>query len=154
MMSLTHIHPMLVHFPLVLWPIGTLLLVLAVLNGRALTERTFIVQGAVWSLLIGSVVALLAAAFGDLALDVAKDLGFPEAPLEDHEETVSIAVWLFVVVTAVLGWVHFKSVAVPGWLKPALVVASLVGVGVAIYGAWLGGNLVYELGVNVAAVHP
>lgn len=149
-MEIVHVHPMLVHFPLVLWLIGTLLMVPFTFSGADPSPRGFLTTAIFWSLLGGTLFGLAAAGFGDLALDVAKERGFPEAALEEHEETALSALWIFVAATLLYGWYFVRRMPAPRWASTAVLLLSLAGLGTALYAAFLGGNLVYGLGVNVA----
>jgi uncharacterized membrane protein len=148
-MSIEHIHPMIVHFPIVLAVMALLFDLWAVaIARRAGGPFTSLQPGAV--MLAGAgLMAVAAYFFGDMALDVAMSRGFSEAQLETHEGWGTTTA----IVLAVIGLLRFvmwrrqldrssKGAA----LAVALGVAAVVMVSVT---AYFGGQLVYGLGVNV-----
>ncbi|MFE8070452.1 DUF2231 domain-containing protein [Marinobacteraceae bacterium S3BR75-40.1] len=153
-MSLAHIHPMLVHFPLVLWLCGVLLMLGTVIRGEALVANHWFPRTAFWSVLLGTLAAAVAAVFGDMALDIASEKGFAISHLEAHEEAAFSALWLFVAVSACLVFVRWRNIELKPALNWVLVLVGLAGLGVMFYAAYLGGHLVYDMGVNVSPVTP
>lgn len=154
MIDITHIHPMLVHFPIVLLPLGTLLYFVVALRGDDPASRRGLSVLAFLCLAAGLLTALLAAGFGDVALEAAMDKGFDEAPLEQHEDLAgpTIAVFgLLVLVQAFALWRPYPLKGGKAWL---LAVIALAGAALLLVTAYHGGQLVYELGVNVAPVKP
>jgi uncharacterized membrane protein len=154
MIDVNHVHPMLVHFPIVLFLIAVALQGLVLATGGDLTGAECLPRVALAALLLGTLGAAAAAAFGDIALEHALELGFPEAELEEHEELGMITTWLFVALSALhLGarWRRVSLDGAKGWGAAAL---GAVGVVVLVIAAAHGGELVYELGVNVAPVTP
>jgi uncharacterized membrane protein len=154
MIDITHVHPMLVHFPIVLLPLGVLLYAVAAWRGDDLGARRGLSLLAFLCLLAGTLTALLAAAFGDIALDAAVDKGFDEDPLEGHEELAGPTVVVFSVLVLMQALALWKSIAVKGGRAWLLTLVGLAGVGLLLATAYHGGQLVYDLGVNVAPVKP
>jgi len=147
---LQEFHPMLVHFPLVY-----LLSAVALDWVRAprgdLSARTCISNIAHCLLLLGTAAAGVAAMFGDMAFDVARARGFPAAPIETHEEWATAALTFFVVfavLRALAWWTRIPLTGRRAWLTALL---GLVGIALLLTTAYHGGELVYRLGVNVAA---
>jgi uncharacterized membrane protein len=154
MIDSAHIHPMLVHFPIVLLPLGSLLYFVVAFRGDDLAARHGLSVLAFLCLAAGLLTALLAAGFGDVALEAAMDKGFDEAPLEKHEDLAgsTIAVFgLLVLVQAFALWRGYPLKARKAWLQAVIAVA---GVALLLITAYHGGQLVYERGVNVAPVKP
>jgi uncharacterized membrane protein len=150
MIPIELVHPMLVHFPLVLLPIAVVLDVIVLTRGGDLTGGQALSRVALGALLLGTLFAAAAAFFGDIALDLARDRGFAQVPLERHQETALTALWIFLAYGAfrLMAWWRGWSLAgARGWLSSAL---AVVGVGVLVGAAHFGGELVYQLGVNVA----
>jgi uncharacterized membrane protein len=152
--DIVHIHPMLVHFPIVLFLVAIATQLLALVRGQDLTERACLPQVGLVALVLGAVGALAAAFFGDIALDHAVELGFPKGPLETHQDFGLTTTWLFValaVLQALAWWRRIPLKAGRGW-SVALVGAA--GCVILLLTAYHGGNLVYKIGVNVDAVKP
>ena len=102
MIDLSHIHPMLVHFPLVFFiTAAVIFLVLAGRTGNLAARECLPLAGAT-VLVVGLLMGYVAAFFGDAALDAAVAKGFPVPPLERHEEMAIITLTFFSLLTAVL----------------------------------------------------
>jgi len=154
MIDINHVHPMLVHFPIVLFMAAVALQFLALIRGGDLAAAECLPRVALGALLIGTAAAALAAVFGDIALEHAVDIGFRKDYLEEHEELGFATLWVFVALSVLhLGarWRHISLTRDKGW---TLAVAGLAGVVLMVVAAAHGGELVYELGVNVTPVKP
>jgi uncharacterized membrane protein len=154
MIDINHVHPMLVHFPIVLFMAAVGLQFLVLVRGGDLAAPECMPRTALWALLIGAAMAALAAVFGDIALEHAADLGFPKGELEEHEELGFATMWTLVVLSLVHIGARFRHVSLEGKKGWILAAAGLAGVVLMIVAAAHGGELVYELGVNVAPVKP
>ena len=154
MIDLVHIHPMLVHFPIVLFLVAIGAQVLTLARGGDLSGRGCLPSIGLVALALGALGAVAAAVFGDIALDHAVELGFPQGPLETHQELGLTTTGLFVAFAVVHGlawWRKISLKAVRGW---SLALAGVVGCAILLLTAYHGGNLVYKIGVNVDAVKP
>lgn len=154
MIDIAHIHPMLVHFPIVLFLTAIAVDFLVLVKQGDLAAKDCLPTVGLGALLLATLAAIAAATFGDIALDKAVALGFDKAPLEQHEELglttlgilIGLAVWQTFArwrgmrLNAILGWVFF--------------VVTLAGGGFLLTAAYFGGELVYSLGVNVTPVRP
>jgi len=152
MLDVAHVHPMLVHFPIVLFLVSIASAVIVLVQGGDLAQRACLPSIALGALILGAVSAIAAAVFGDIALDRAVDLGFPKDPLEAHEELGLTTTCLFVALAVVQGlawWRRFPLKGGRGWIVTLVGVAGCV---VLLLAAYRGGNLVYNIGVNVSAV--
>jgi uncharacterized membrane protein len=150
MLQITEIHPMLVHFPIVLWLSSETINAAILLRGGDLSARQPWPTVAFYSLLAGTGFAVLAAFFGDIALDHAVAAGFAAGPLEFHETVAIVTIVIFGLHTALrfLAILRgFPLAGMRGWLAE---VPGLIGVVGLFFTAYLGGNLVYHMGVNVA----
>jgi uncharacterized membrane protein len=150
MMPITEIHPMLVHFPIVLWMCAEAMAVTILLRGGDLSARQHWPLTAFYALLAGTLFACLAAFFGDIALDHAIAAGFPAHPLELHETfaltTLSIFA-LHALLRLLAIWRRYALTGLRGWLAE---LPGLIGIVLLIITAYFGGELVYHFGVNVA----
>jgi uncharacterized membrane protein len=154
MIDITHIHPMLVHFPLVLLPIGTALYAAAAFRGEDLASRRCLPLLALLCLGTGVMMAMIAAAFGDMALDAALDKGFDKGPLEEHEDLAGPTIVVFAVLVAIQALAMWRSLSLKGGRAWLLTLGALAGVALLLATAYHGGELVYEIGVNVVPVKP
>jgi uncharacterized membrane protein len=154
MIDLVHVHPMLVHFPIVLFLLGTALEFIALARRADLAGRSCLANGALALMVLAAVAASVTAFFGDVALDHAVKIGFPQAPLERHGDLGYTTMWFFILYAAfylLAWWRRFPLGGGRGWLW---FVASLVGVALVLVTAYFGGDLVYHIGVNVQPVTP
>jgi len=154
MIDINHIHPMLVHFPIVLLMVGLILSTWLLINKQDLAERKPLQIANLIALLSGLAMAFVAAEFGDIALDAAIGKGFAMTPLEAHEEMASITIILFSILTAALLGAVLKKIKITGAKALAFVLVFYIGIGLLLITAYRGGNLVYKLGVNVELVTP
>lgn len=154
MLDIAHIHPMLVHFPIVLYLLAVGLQLLVLLRHGDLSANVCLADCALGALLLGAIAAAVAAFFGDIALDHAVKLGFPPAQLQTHASlgitTMSFMLLLSTVhVTA--RWFNWGLAKGRGWVVWLI---ALAGVILLLVTAYHGGDLVYRIGVNVKTVTP
>jgi len=148
MIDITHIHPMLVHFPLALVPVALGIQLYALLKGQGLFGRGCAQVTGLGLLALAAVIAVVAAMFGDVALDAAVDAGVPDDLLEDHEDLGQISAILLVLISIAGGWL-FRRQPSPGKADWAFWLAGAGVLVVLLVTAWHGGHLVYDHGVNV-----
>ena len=160
MSALQHIHPMLLHFPIALILLPASFDLVATQRGQSETGRTTI---GTLSILPVVAIAVFAAAtfhFGDLALTIAEECGFSSAIAETHEslgEMVMISTVIYALLRVALWW---RDVRVKGALTAVFPLAAIAAsvlvtaTATATATAYYGGQLVYDLGVNLAAVGP
>jgi len=153
-MNINHIHPMLVHFPIVLLVIcGCISSTLLVTKVNFTERRPLPLVNAI-ALFTGLACALLAAQFGDIALDAAVEKGFPPAPLEEHEELASLTIAAFSVLSAALLVAFWKRIPVQGGRAIIFVGVLYIAIGLLLATAYRGGELVYHYGVHVEGIVP
>jgi uncharacterized membrane protein len=154
MIDIVHIHPMLVHFPIVLYLLAVGLQLLVLVRRGDLAADACLANSAFGALLLAAVAAGVTAFFGDIAFDHAVSLGFPKPPLDAHAN-LGISTMSFMIALAVIHlaarWRHWSFGGPRGWLSWGV---ALAGVVLLIVTAYHGGNLVYRLGVNVRGVVP
>lgn len=154
MINIAHVHPMLVHFPIVLFFLAITIQVVVLMRKGDLAARECLPTTALVALALGLVFALAAAVFGDIALDQAVDLGFPKDPLEEHEDWATVTMFLFGALTLVQLIAWWRGIAViekRGWIVAG---AGAIGLVLLLSTAYHGGELVYHIGVNVDVVKP
>lgn len=150
MLSVAHIHPIVVHFPIVYFLSLTgfdavMLLMRLPIAGRNCTANI----SAALAVLAG-LAALAAYIFGDMAYDAAIASGVAGARLETHETLGTITASSFVLWALLRGYMWWRRVSLDGGRKWAVVATEIAGVFLIVTTAYFGGQLVYELGVNVA----
>jgi uncharacterized membrane protein len=149
MIPIQHIHPMLVHFPIVLIFLLATVDVAAMLLRKTVTGRTATGNVSTALAVLMGIFSVLAYLYGGMALTVAEAGGFHSGIAETHEslgEIVAIAASLYALVRAVLWWRDTKITGAASILAPLVAVAGLVLISTT---AYYGGQLVYDLGVNV-----
>jgi len=150
MLSIQHIHPILVHFPIVFFITLAAVDLVATVRGRVTTGR-----GGLGSLSLGLALAaggfaVAAYFFGDMALDVAESGGFHSDIAETHEalgQTTAAAFAVWALIRLGLWWRDLRLTGAGAFMVPLVEVAGAVLV---VATAYYGGQLVYDLGVNVA----
>jgi uncharacterized membrane protein len=154
MISIALIHPMLVHFPIVLLITACAMDIILLSIKKDLTSRQCLSMIALSALLLGTLSAGLAAIFGDIALDKAISLGFPRGPLETHETLALTTITVFALQCLLRILALWRRVPLRGYVGWVSAIPGMVGVVLLIFTAYYGGELVYHFGVNVAAVVP
>ena len=141
--SLRPLHPPLTDFPVALWVMAFVFDLVSFGAGNAFVKAAF------YNLAAGDVIALLAAAAGL----------FDFTRIAPGHRTKKVALVhaglnvLALVIFSVEAWARSSLLAAPHTPVP-LVVLSAVGVALVLSAAYVGGQLVYDLGVNVAALTP
>jgi uncharacterized membrane protein len=155
MIDINHVHPMVVHFPIVLFLTAVAVEAIVLVRGGDLAARQCLPGLALAALVLGAVAAMVAASFGDIALDAAADKGFPKNPLEEHADLGMTTVVFFgalALVQITAWWRRIPLAGGRGWIVFAV---GVVGIAILLDTAYHGGELVYHYGVNVDAVkHP
>ena len=154
MIDLAHIHPMLVHFPIVYFITATVIFLFLTVKANNLSAREPLPLTGCAALAIGLFMAYLAAFFGDIALDIAVAKGFAAAPIERHELLASITLTVFSMLAIVLLVAVWKKIPLAGSRAWYFLGASAVGIALLLVTAYFGGELVYHIGVNVDSVIP
>ena len=154
MISIAMVHPMLVHFPIVLLITACSLDIIVLLIKKDLANRQCLPLVALSVLLLGTMSAGIAAIFGDIALDKAISLGFPRDPLETHETLTLITIAVFSVHCLLRLLALWRRIPLRGRIGWVSALPGMVGVVLLIFTAYYGGELVYHYGVNVATALP
>jgi uncharacterized membrane protein len=134
------VHPMVVHFPI------ALLLTAVMLDAAALVgKRTALHRIALWNFCLGTLMAGLAVWSGLRAAEVAKHTFEIHQIMELHRK-LGIATLILGGITT--GWRLWKRDRLGTLPRALTVLVALVMTGTLVYGAHLGGRLVYEFGVG------
>lgn len=152
MIPVQHIHPMLVHFPIVIIFALAAFDLIATMRGHSVTGRTTAGNISTSLAVFAAIFAIATYFFGGLALDLAESTGFHSDIAEIHEglgEMVAVATSIYAALRAGLWLRDIRIANFASFVFPAAAVAGSVLVTVT---AYYGGELVYDLGVNVAKV--
>lgn len=143
MFDVTHLHPMIVHFPIALLIIAFL----ADLAGITLKREFFSRMGLIL-MVLGTVGVVAAYLSGDFAADGLTEAGPLKLAVEDHEEAALLTLWIMVITTIVrLGMVAFrKYTGMARWIPLVLFLAGVASVARTGY---YGGELVFKHAAGV-----
>jgi len=147
MISATHLHAMIIHFPIALLMVGFFSEVIALFS-----KKEFFRYAAFYLLLLGALGAIAAYLTGSYAGEGIEE-GPLKNPMELHEEAATITLWL-AIITALFRAVIFYFKYNRFWVRwfGIILFATLVG-SVARTG-YLGGQLVYSHGAGVQLALP
>lgn len=147
MISATHFHAMVIHFPIALLMAGFFSEILGLV-----TKKEFFKNVAVFLLLLGALGAIAAYISGNLAGDGIEE-GPLKKPLELHELAATVTLWL-AVITAVLRVVVFYFKYNRQWIKWSFVILFTALAGSVATTGYLGGQLVYKHAAGVELALP
>lgn len=152
MIPIQHIHPILVHFPIVFFLTLAAADSFAAVRGHVATGRGALGNVSTGFAVLAGGFAVLAYFFGDIALEVAESGGFHSDVAETHEalgETTAILLAIWAAIRIFMWW---RDVRLNRMAAGALALVEIAGAALVVATAYYGGRLVYELGVNVAAI--
>ena len=150
MIPTQHIHPMLVHFPIVFFLCLAAVDIVALIRGRSVTGRSALGNLSSGLAVIAGISAIVTWFYGGRALDRAEAGGFHSDVAETHEglgtaTAAAFAIWA--IVRAILWWRNTNG-GRP--ILSGVVVVEILGAFLVTLTAYFGGELVYGLGVNVS----
>jgi uncharacterized membrane protein len=149
MLPIAQLHPIAVHFPIVFFLTLAAFDTVALVRGAAISGRSCTASISAGLAVLSGLSAILTYFSGDLAYDVAVSSGVAAAALETHE---SVGTWtaIFIVIWSLpRSYAWWREVSIEGGRKTAAVVIEIAGSLLIVVAAYFGGQLVYELGVNV-----
>jgi uncharacterized membrane protein len=144
------IHPMLVHFPIVLFLLLAGMDLIATLRGVSVTAKTAFGNVSTAVAALSGAFALAAFYFGGIALSHAEAGGFSSPIAETHEGLGEFTAIAFAVWAALRAAMWLINRPMPPLIKSAIPLVEIAGVFLVTATAYYGGQLVYDLGVNVA----
>jgi len=150
MIPIEHIHPIIVHFPIVFFLTLAGLDIIAAFRGASITGRTPVGNVAAGLAVLSALAAIAAFMLGGAALDVAEAGGFRSEVAEIHESLGTATAVLLTVWAIFRGFLWLKEIQVEGAMKWLIVLIEVGGAAMIVATAYFGGALVYDLGVNVA----
>ena len=147
MISATHIHAMIIHFPIALLMTGFLSEVIALFS-----KKDFFKQAAFYLLLLGALGASAAYLSGSYAGEGIEE-GPLEVPMELHENAALLTLWLSII-TAMFRVVLYYFKYNRTWTKWVGMLLFTALIGSISYTGYLGGQLVYAHGAGVELALP
>ena len=149
MLQLEHIHPMVVHFPIVLALLALAFDLWWLVRRKATATPLIHLRTGTVVLALGAAASVVAVLFGEIAHDIAVTKGVPDATMQTHEGwgTATMLVFLGVALVRLFLWWRRMDETRAG-IATAIVLCAVVSLMVVIT-AYFGGHLVYDLGVNV-----
>ena len=149
MISIALIHPILVHFPIVFLISAVALDLIVLITKKDFSSRQGLPLIAMAALLLGTLSAVVAAIFGDMALDQAVAAGFPAGPIETHETFAIITIVIFSLYSLWRLLVLWRGYPLRGFVAWVSAAPGMIGLVLLITTSYYGGELVYHFGVNV-----
>jgi uncharacterized membrane protein len=147
MISATHLHAMVVHFPIALLMVGFLSEIIGLFS-----KKTFFRQAGFYLLLLGTLGTIASYLAGNAAGE-GMEGGSLENAMEQHEQAGTIALWLAILTAAVyLGITIFKYKK--SWARIISIILFAGVIGAIARTGYLGGQLVYKHGAGVQLALP
>lgn len=150
MVPVQHIHPMLVHFPIVLIFLLAGFDLVATFLGYSVTGRTATGNASAGLAVLAALAAIATYYFGGLALDFAEAGGFSSDVAEIHESLGGMVAIAFTVWALIRAFLWFRDIRIARPVAFVFPLVAIAGVGLVVVTASYGGQLVFNLGVNVA----
>ena len=142
MISATHLHAMIIHFPIALLMVGFLSELIALFS-----KNNFFKNTAFYLLLLGALGAISAYFTGSYAGEGIEE-GPLKIPMELHEQAALISLWLAIITALFSVLFYYFKVQNPKAKWVSILLYTLLVVSVARTG-YLGGQLVYSHGAGV-----
>lgn len=151
-MRIELIHPMIIHFPIVLLISLVFVDTIFVSRGDRLEAGSAVGNTSAVLALAAGVSAILAFMFGDQAYDVAVAAAkAPKDMLEIHQELGTFTAFAIAAWAAIRSGLWWKKVALGKGLAFSIVGVEFALTAAILATAWFGGELVYSYGVAVAS---
>lgn len=142
MISSTHLHAMLIHFPIALLMVGFLSELIAFLN-----KKLFFRQAAFYLLILGTLGAMASYLTGRAAGKGMDDGALGKA-MALHEHAATLALWLIIATAVFYLALKIFNNNKPRWRMFGLVLFA-AAIGVVAKTGYLGGQLVYKHGAGI-----
>lgn len=139
-----NIHPLLVHFPIALLPVGLALDLLGFY-----LKRDSLRQAGWFCLLIGIMGAFGAAVSGIVSEGVVGHNELSHNVMSVHKNTTLISLGIFLLMF-IWRTKSSKSIGKAAWKLSVYSIIGIIASGIMFYGGYQGGRLVYEFGVGTA----
>jgi len=143
MFDTSHLHPVIIHFPIALLIIGFLADIIGMVF-----KKEFFTKAGFYLLILGTIGVIAAYLSGNIAGEGVEEAGSLKQALENHEHAAELSLWLMVAAAVVrLAVVAAKKYT--GVFKYAALVLFLAGVLSIIRTGYYGGELVYKHAAGV-----
>jgi uncharacterized membrane protein len=149
MIPIQQFHPILVHFPIVFILSLAAFDVIAVLRGAEVTGRSIAGRISVAIAILAGLSAAAAWIFGGVALDFAEAGGFSSGVAEIHESLGTVTAIAFVLWALLRAFAWWRDWQPGRGVQAVVALVEVAGALLVIATAYYGGQLVYDLGVNV-----
>lgn len=147
MISATHLHAMVIHFPIALILIGFIFEIISIFS-----KQIFFKQSSLALLIIGTVGVIIAYFSGNAAGDGMEEGSMARA-MKLHEQAATFALWISIV-TAVYYSLNFFLKINTLWIKIVGIILFTLSVAAISRTGYLGGQLVYQHGAGVQLEMP
>jgi len=152
MIAVQHIHPILVHFPIVFFLSLAAIDAIAAARGYVVTGRGTIGNLSSGLAVLAGGFAIVTYLFGGMALDFAESGGFHSDVAEIHEGLGEFTAIAFAIWAAIRVFMWWRDLRLGRAVSAAVSLVEIAGAGLVVATAYYGGQLVYELGVNVSHI--
>lgn len=143
MFDLTHLHPMIIHFPIALLFVGFLADAIGLF-----IKKEFFTQAGFYLLILGTLGVIAAYLSGNLAGEGVTEAGALKEALEVHEDAATLTLWLMIGVALIrIAFVTLKKYS--GVFKWISFVLFFLGVLSVARTGFYGGELVYKHAAGV-----
>ena len=142
MITSTHLHAMVIHFPIALLIIGFLSEIIAVF-----IKKPFFHQAGFYLLIIGTLGTIGSYLSGNEAGDGIEEGALGKA-IELHEQAATLALWLTIVTAVIYVGVYFLNYS-KNWIRILSIILFAATIGAIARTGYLGGQLVYKHGAGV-----
>lgn len=143
MIDLTHLHPMIVHFPIALLIVGFITDLVSLF-----LKQDFWEKAGLYLLILGALGTIAALLSGEQAGSGIAEQGLLKQAIEQHEGAADLAVWLIsataIIRIALILWKKYT-----GAFKIAALILFFISVGAIARTGYYGGKLVYEHAAGV-----
>lgn len=144
-----HIHPMVVHFPIVLALLALAFDLWWLARRRTTATPLIHLRTGTVVLALGAAASAVTVLFGEMAHDIAMTKGVSDATMQTHEGWGTATMLVFVAAALVRLFLWWRRTdETRAGIAAAIILSAVVSVMVIIT-AYFGGHLVYDLGVNV-----
>ena len=143
MFDTSHLHPMIIHFPIALLIIGFLADIIGVMF-----KKDFFTKAGFYLLILGTLGVVASYITGNIAGEGVEEAGALKQALENHEDAAQLSLWLMVAAAVVrIAVVSIKKYT--GIFKYVALTLFLLGVLSIVRTGYYGGELVYKHAAGV-----
>ncbi len=147
MISATHLHAMVVHFPIALLMVGFLSAVVAFFS-----KKDFYQKSSFYLLLLGTTGIIVTYLAGNAAGEGMEE-GTLKKAMELHEQAATVSLWLTIITTVAYLVIYFLKYNT-NWLKIISLLLFAGAISAMARTGYLGGQLVYKHGAGVELALP